>query len=127
MLSAVDERGDPGWSFSYEKPLHDVFPALHEAQSAWLSQIESLQALDRKTHEIVRMVVSVTARNAGGVQRHAQLAAEVGATWDELVAAIVLTEPSFGVLASVEALPAARAGYEAGLEAVAEELDGDAE
>jgi AhpD family alkylhydroperoxidase len=121
-LSAVAERDGSEWSFSYEKPLHDVFPALHEAQSAWLSQIESLQALDRKTHEIVRMVVSVTARNAGGVQRHAQLAAEVGASWEELVAAIVLTEPTFGVLASVEALPAAREGFEAGLEAIADEL-----
>jgi alkylhydroperoxidase/carboxymuconolactone decarboxylase family protein YurZ len=71
------------------------------------------------------MVVSVTARNAGGVLRHAQLAAEVGASWEELVAAIVLTEPTFGVLAGVEALPAARAGYEAGLEALADELEDD--
>jgi hypothetical protein len=51
------------WTFSYEGPLHETFPALHEAQSAWLAQIDSLQALDRKTHELVRMVCMVIARN----------------------------------------------------------------
>ena len=50
---------DQSWTFSYEGPLHETFPALHEAQSAWLAQIDSLQALDRKTHELVRMVCMV--------------------------------------------------------------------
>ena len=31
---------DQSWTFSYEGPLHETFPALHEAQSAWLAQIE---------------------------------------------------------------------------------------
>lgn len=114
---------DQEWSFTYEGPLHEVFPALHEAQSAYLAQIESLQALDRKTHELIRLVVSVTARNPGGIERHAQLAAEVGATWEEIVAAVVLTQPSWGILVGVEALPAARQGFEAGLRI----LVGDAE
>lgn len=102
------------WSFSYEGPLHEVFPALHEAQSAYLAQIDSLRALDRKTHEIVRVVVGVCARNAGAVGRHARLAAEMGATWEEILAAIVLTQPAFGIGIAVEAVPAARAGFEAG-------------
>lgn len=114
---------DQAFSFSYEQPLHEVFPALHEAQSAWLAEIESLKALDRKTHELVRMVCSVILRNPGGVHRHARLAAEVGASWDEIAAAIVLTEPGFGILPAVEALPEARAGFEDGLRAVASELD----
>jgi alkylhydroperoxidase/carboxymuconolactone decarboxylase family protein YurZ len=114
---------DQGWSFSYEGPLHEVFPSLHEAQSAWLSQIDSLQALDRKTHELVRMVCTVALRNGGGVRRHARLAAEVGASWDEIVAAIVLTQPGFGILPAAEALPFARQGYEDGVRSVESELD----
>jgi alkylhydroperoxidase/carboxymuconolactone decarboxylase family protein YurZ len=106
---------DQEFSFSYEQPLHDAFPALHEAQSAWLAQIESLQALDRKTHELVRMVCTVILRHGGGVRRHARLAAEVGASWEEIAAAIVLTQPGFGVLPAAEALPEARAGFEEGL------------
>ena len=109
------------WSFSYEGPLHEVFPALHEAQSAYLGQIESLKALDRRTHELIRLAVSAIARNAGGVERHARLAAEVGAGWEEIVAAIVLTQPSFGLVPSTEALPSARAGYEAGRDRPAED------
>jgi alkylhydroperoxidase/carboxymuconolactone decarboxylase family protein YurZ len=113
------------FSFSYEQPLHEVFPGLHEAQSAWLAEIESLKALDRKTHELVRMVCTVILRNGRGVRRHARLAAEVGASWEEIAAAIVLTEPGFGILPAVEALPQARAGFEEGLRALEVDLDDD--
>jgi hypothetical protein len=82
-----------------------------------LSQIDSLQAPDRKTHELIRMVCTVILRNAPGVMRHAMLAAEVGATWDEVVGSIVLTQPAFGLLPAVEALPHARRGWERGVSA----------
>lgn len=119
---------EQGWSFSYEEPLHEVFPALLDAQRSWLAQIESLQALDRKTHELIRMVVMVLARNGGGVRRHAQLATEVGASWEEIAAAVVLTEPGFGILAAVEAIPFARDGHDRGLLGRdGEALDGDAD
>lgn len=113
---------EQSWSFSYEAPLHETFPALHEAQSAWLAQIDSLQALDRKTHELVRMVCMVIARHGGGVERHARLAAEVGASWSEIIAAVALTQPGFGVLPAAEALPHARAGFEDGVRRVEAEL-----
>ena len=45
------------WNFPFEEPLHEVFPQLHAAQNAWMSQIDSLTAPDRKTHELIRMVV----------------------------------------------------------------------
>jgi alkylhydroperoxidase/carboxymuconolactone decarboxylase family protein YurZ len=115
------------WTFSYEAPLHQAFPALHEAQSAWLAQIDSLQALDRKTHELVRMVCMVIGRNGGGVRRHARLATEVGAGWDEVVAAIALTQPGFGILPAAEALPHARHGFEEGLRLLEDEADADVE
>jgi alkylhydroperoxidase/carboxymuconolactone decarboxylase family protein YurZ len=92
--------------------LHDVFPAVHDAQSAWMSSIDSLQAPDRKTHELIRLACTVILRNGPGVARHAKFAAEFGASWDEIVGSIVLTQPGFGLLPSVEMLPFARKGFE---------------
>jgi alkylhydroperoxidase/carboxymuconolactone decarboxylase family protein YurZ len=105
------------WNFPFEEPLHEVFPALHDAQSTWMSAIDSLKAPDRKTHELIRMVVTVILRNPDGVRRHAQLAHEVGATWDEILGSIMLTEPGCGLLAAVEAIPHASAGFEAARDA----------
>ncbi len=105
------------WNFPFEGPLHEVFPALHDAQSSWMSAIDSLTAPDRKTHELIRMVVTVIMRNPEGVQRHAQLAHEVGASWEEILGSIMLTMPGSGVLAAVESIPHARAGYEAARDA----------
>jgi hypothetical protein len=112
------EKSKPGaegdWNFSYEAELHAIAPGLHEAQNGWLAQIDSLRAPDRKTHELIRMVCTVILRNPPGVMRHAMLAAEVGATWDEIAGSIVLTQPAFGLLSTVEALPWARRGWERG-------------
>ena len=105
------------WTFPFEEPLHDVFPGLHDAQSAWLAAIDSLHAPDRKTHELIRMAVSVGLRNPAGVERHARLAREVGATWEEILGSIMLTVPGHGLLPAVEAIVPARAGYETAREA----------
>jgi alkylhydroperoxidase/carboxymuconolactone decarboxylase family protein YurZ len=109
-----DERPGDEWVFPFESELHAFAPGLHEAQNAWLSQIDSLRAPDRKTHELIRMVCTVILRNPQGVHRHAMLASEVGATWEEIAGSIVLTEPAFGLLRVVEALPWARRGWEEG-------------
>ena len=111
------------WNFPFEGPLHDVFPALHDAQSAWLSQIDSLHAPDRKTHELIRLVCLVILRNPPGVERHARLAREVGASWDEVLGSILLTCPGFGLLPAVEAIPHARRGFDTAPEP--EEDDGE--
>jgi alkylhydroperoxidase/carboxymuconolactone decarboxylase family protein YurZ len=108
---------DGEFTFRWEGPVHEVFPSLHDAQSAWLGQIDSLAAPDRKTHELIRMVCTVIARNPEGIVRHAMLAREVGATWDDIVGSLMLTAPAFGILAAVEALPHARAGFDAAPEA----------
>ncbi len=101
------------WTFPFEGELHETFPALHEAQSAWLAQIDSLPAPDRKTHELIRLACTVILRNPLGIERHAMLAAELGATWDEVLGTIMLTTPGFGVLPAVEALPLARKAFDA--------------
>ncbi len=108
---------EPDWNFPFEEPLHDVFPALHAAQNAWMAQLDSIGAPDRKTHELIRMAVTVTMRNPAGVQRHARLAREVGATWEEILGSIMLTTPGYGLLPAVESIPHARAGFEAAHEA----------
>jgi hypothetical protein len=115
---------DDDFTFRWEAPVHEVFPALHEAQSAWLSSIDSLRAPDRKTHELIRMVCTVIARNPEGIARHAMLAREVGATWDDVVGSIMLTLPAFGILAAVEALPHARRGFDAAPETETDDDDG---
>ncbi len=63
------------------------------------------------------MVVTVALRNPAGVARHARLAREVGATWEEILGSIMLTTPGLGLLPAVEAIPHARRGYEAAREA----------
>jgi alkylhydroperoxidase/carboxymuconolactone decarboxylase family protein YurZ len=108
------------WNFAFEEPLHEVFPQLHAAQNAWMSQLDSLNAPDRKTHELIRMVVTVCLRNPEGVVRHARLAREVGATWEEILGSVMLTVPGFGLLPAVAAIPHARAGYEEAREAEAD-------
>ena len=118
------ETGAEEWIFPFEAELHAVSPGLHDAQSAWLSQIDSLEAPDRKTHELVRMVCTVIRRNPPGVARHAMLAAEVGATWEEVAGSIMLTEPAFGLLNVVEALPWARRGWERGRRTFRAQPDG---
>jgi alkylhydroperoxidase/carboxymuconolactone decarboxylase family protein YurZ len=113
------------WPFPSETFLNEWAPGVLQAQNAWMASIDSLRAPDRKTHELIRMVCTVIARQPGGVQRHARLAAEVGATWDEISGSILLTEPAFGIVLAVQALPAARRGYKQGTEGRFEEDDED--
>jgi alkylhydroperoxidase/carboxymuconolactone decarboxylase family protein YurZ len=105
------------WNFPFEEPLHEVFPQLHAAQNAWMSQLDSIGAPDRKTHELIRLAVTVGLRIPEGVRRHARLAREVGATWEEILGSIMLTVPGYGLLPAVAAIPDARRGYEEAREA----------
>ncbi len=113
------------WPFPSERFLHEWAPGVLQAQNAWMASIDSLRAPDRKTHELIRMVCTVIARQPGGVQRHARLAAEVGATWDEIAGSILLTEPAFGIALAIQAWPSARRGYKQGSASAQEEDDGD--
>jgi alkylhydroperoxidase/carboxymuconolactone decarboxylase family protein YurZ len=107
-----DEALGYEYAFPYEQALHEVAPALHEAQSAWLSAIDSVPHLDRKTHELIRMVCTAVLRYGEGVERHARLAAEAGAEWGELVSALALTTPAFGLTPLTDGLRHMRAGFE---------------
>jgi alkylhydroperoxidase/carboxymuconolactone decarboxylase family protein YurZ len=113
------------WPFPSERFLNEWAPGVLQAQNAWMASIDSLRAPDRKTHELIRMVCTVIARQPGGVERHARLAAEVGATWDEIAGSILLTEPAFGIVLAIQALPAARRGFKQGSAGSHDVDDGD--
>src|SRR5580658_5032369 len=113
------------WPFPSEKFLHEWAPGVQQAQNAWMASIDSLRAPDRKTHELIGMVCTVIARQPGGVQRHARLAAEGGATGDEVSGSILLTGPACGVALPIQAIPAARRGYLQGSVAAEAEDAGD--
>jgi alkylhydroperoxidase/carboxymuconolactone decarboxylase family protein YurZ len=106
-----DEQDSQDTTAPWE-PLREVFPQLHAAQNAYLSQLDSISAPDRKTHELIRLAVTVGIRNPAGVRRHARFAREVGASWEEILGSIMLTVPGHGLLPAVEAIPHARHGYE---------------
>ena len=116
---------DDVWPFPSERFLQESAPGVLQAQNAWMASIDSLRAPDRKTHELIRMVCTVIARQPGGVQRHARLAAEVGATWDEIAGSILLTQPAFGIVLAIQAWPSARSGFKQGSASAQEEDDGD--
>jgi len=101
----------------------DTFPALREAQSVYLGAIDSLPAPDRKTHELIRLACSVILRHPHGVHRHAMLAAEFGATWEDVLGTLVLTQPGFGFVPALDAMPHARQGFTDGAAAAAADSD----
>jgi alkylhydroperoxidase/carboxymuconolactone decarboxylase family protein YurZ len=105
--------------------LRNTFPGLAEAQATYLGAIDSLLAPDRKTHELIRLACSVIQRNPAGIERHAMLAAEFDASWEDVVGTLVLTQPSFGFVPAIEAFPHARRGFESGLAAKDSDEDDD--
>jgi alkylhydroperoxidase/carboxymuconolactone decarboxylase family protein YurZ len=113
------------WPFPSERFLGEWAPGVLAAQNAWMSSIDSLRAPDRKTHELIRLVCVVIARQHCGVQRHARLAAEVGATWDEIAGSILLTQPAFGIVLAIQAFPYARRGFKQASDSPRDEEDED--
>ena len=95
--------------------MQEAFPKATDALSGYLAQLEDLPGLDHKTKELVRLACTTGLRHGHGVQRHAMLAAEFGASWDEVLGVLVLTQPSFGLVPAREMLPFARQGYEVGV------------
>ena len=108
------------WNFPFEEPLHEVFPALHEAQNAWMSQIDSLASPDRKTHELIRMVVTVMLRNPEGWSATRASRARSARRGRRSSARSCSPTPGAGLLPAVQAIPHARSGFESAREAEAD-------
>ena len=92
--ASADVTPEPDWNFPFEEPLHDVFPALHDAQSAWMSQIDSLpraRPQDARAHPAG--VHRDPAQPAGHPPPRAARRARSAPTWDEVLGSIMLTVP----------------------------------
>ncbi len=121
---ANDELTPPLTPSPNTPSLKDTFPQLREAQATYLGAMDSLPAPNRLTHELIRLACSVILRHPRGIERHAMLAAEFGATWEDIVGTLVLTQPGFGLVPAIDALPHARSGFERGL-ADLDTIDGE--
>lgn len=93
--------------------MQETFPKVTDALSGYLAEVEDLPALDNRTRELVRLACTTSLRHGPGVRHHARLAAEFGASWEEVLGVLVLTQPSFGLVPAREMLPFASEGFEA--------------
>ncbi|MBI5679544.1 MAG: carboxymuconolactone decarboxylase family protein [Methanobacterium sp.] len=81
------------------------FNDLVEAQKA-------LEGLDAKTKQLINIAIQTANRNVKGVQMHAMMAKNEGATREEIVGAVVLNLHHSGLASILDCLPAAIDGFE---------------
>ncbi len=80
------------------------FGDLIEAQKA-------LKGLDTKTKQLINIAIKTANRNPKGVQMHALMAKNEGATRDEVIGAVVLNLHHSGFAKVLECLPATLEGF----------------
>jgi AhpD family alkylhydroperoxidase len=81
------------------------FNDLIEAQKA-------LKGLDAKSKQLINIAIQTANRNSRGVQMHAIMAKNEGATREEIIGAVVLNLHHSGFASVLECLPAAVDGFE---------------
>lgn len=84
------------------------FNNLVEAQKA-------LKGLDAKTKQLINIAIQTATRNIRGVQMHAMMAKNEGATREEVISAVVLNLHHSGLSSVLECLPSAIEGFESKL------------
>ena len=88
---------EPDWSFPFEGTLHETFPALHEAQSAWLAQIAHRKD-PQAAYRLLDKCLAITARLPQDFDSWSNFGCEA-----PLAASNIITLPS--VRAAANALP----------------------
>lgn len=73
---------------------------------------KSLEGIDAKTKQLINIAIQTANRNPRGVQMHAMMAKNEGATRKEIVGAVVLNLHHSGFASVIECLPAAIDGFE---------------
>ena len=92
--------------FQKECPeIAERFYDLIEAQKA-------LKGLDAKSKQLINIAIQTANRNPMGVQMHAIMAKNEGATREEIIGAVVLNLHHSGLASVLECLPAAVEGFE---------------
>jgi AhpD family alkylhydroperoxidase len=73
---------------------------------------KALKGLDAKTKQLINIAIQTANRNPRGVQMHAMMAKNEGATREEIVGAVVLNLHHSGFSKVLECLPPALEGVE---------------
>ena len=73
---------------------------------------KDLKGLDAKTKQLINIAIQTANRNVRGVQMHAMMAKNDGASRDEVIGAVVLNLHHSGFASVLECLPAAIEGFE---------------
>ncbi len=73
---------------------------------------KALKGLDSKTKQLINIAIQTANRNPTGVQMHAMMAKNEGATREEIVGAVVLNLHHSGLASVMECLPTAINGFE---------------
>jgi AhpD family alkylhydroperoxidase len=73
---------------------------------------KDLKGLNAKTKQLINIAIQTANRNVRGVQMHAMMAKNEGATREEIVGAVVLNLHHSGFTSVLECLPAAIEGFE---------------
>lgn len=73
---------------------------------------KDLKGLDAKTKQLINIAIQTANRNVRGVQMHAMMAKNEGASRDEVIGAVVLNLHHSGFASVLECLPAAIEGFE---------------
>jgi len=72
----------------------------------------TLKGLDSKTKQLINIAIQTANRNSRGVQMHAMMAKNEGATREEVIGSVVLNLHHSGLASVLEGLPAAIDGFE---------------
>lgn len=73
---------------------------------------KGLKGLDPKSKQLINIAIQTANRNPRGVQMHAMMAKNEGATREEVVGAVVLNPHHSGFATVLDCLPAAIKGFE---------------
>ena len=73
----------------------------------------SLKGINPKTKQLINIAIQTANRNPPGVEMHALMAKNEGATRDEIVGAVVMNLHLSGLACVLDCLPAALEGFEA--------------
>ncbi len=88
------------------------FPELAESFSDLIEKQKALKGIDNKTKQLLNLAIQTANRNPKGVQLHAVMAKNEGASREEVLGAVVLNLHHSGFASVMECLPAAVNGFD---------------
>ena len=87
-------------------------PEVAESFNDLIEAQKALKGLDAKFKQLINIAIQTANRNPKGVNMHAMMAKNEGATREEIISAVVLNLHHSGIASVLECLPAAINGFE---------------